>query len=49
LQRATAEPRLRRRLLADQLQEDLHLRAVVLVAGDDSDRVRVQDLQQLLI
>jgi hypothetical protein len=49
LQWATAEPRLRWRLFADQLQQDLHLRAIVLVAGDHGDRVRVQDLQQLLV
>ena len=49
LQRATADPRLRRRLIADQLQEDLHFRAVVLVAGDHGERVGIQDLQQLLI
>ncbi|MDA0173951.1 hypothetical protein OJ998_32915 [Solirubrobacter taibaiensis] len=49
LQWTAAQPRLRRRLFADQLQQDLHFRAVVLVAGDDGDRVRVQDLQELLI
>jgi hypothetical protein len=49
LQRAAAEPRLRRRLVADQLQQDLDLGAIVLLARDHGERVAVEDLQELLV
>lgn len=49
LQRTAAEPRRGWRLVADQLQQDLHLGPVVLVPRDDGDRVAVEDLQELLV
>ena len=39
----------RRRVVAEQLQQDPDLRALVLLARDHRDRVAVEDLQQLLV
>src|SRR3954454_22758844 len=52
LQRARAagpQPHMGRRVLLEQLQQDLDLGAQVLFAGDHRDGIAAEDLQQLLV
>ena len=49
LQRPAPHPRLGRGLVADELEQDLDLGPVVLVARDHREGVAVEDLQQLLV